>query len=74
MTQVLWHNFDVELETHGYNTIKLNFIVTKSKSTSRSGQKRLNFDILKKKYISNAEWPQESNGAISFSVGQIELP
>ena len=32
-----------------------------------------NFEILKS-YVSDAEWVQESNGAISFSVGQIELP
>ena len=34
-----------------------------------------NFQILKKKlHVSDAEWAQESNGAISFYVGQIELP
>ena len=61
VTHVLWPNFDVELKYHGYNTIKLNFIVTKSKSSTRSGQKRSKkvkfgiFEILKKLYVSDAE-------------------
>ena len=29
---------------------------------------------MKKLHVSDAEWAQESNGAISFYVGQIELP
>ena len=28
----------------------------------------------KKLHVSDAEWAQESNGAISFYVGQLELP
>ena len=52
-------------------------LLKKLKSSSRSGQKRSNFwhfEILKKFHVSDAEWAQESNGAISFYVGQIELP
>ena len=33
-----------------------------------------NFQILKKLHVSDVEWAQESNGATSFYVGQIELP
>ena len=32
------------------------------------------WNFAKKLYVSDAEWAQESNGAISVSVGQIELP
>ena len=50
------------------------FYKKKSKSSSRSGQKRSNFEIFKfwkKLHVSDAEWAQESNGDISFYVGQI---
>ena len=36
-----------------------------------------NFEIFKswiKLHVSDADWTQESNGAVSFYVGQIELP
>ena len=42
---ILWYNFDVELENHGYYTIRPYFIFKKIKINSRSGPKGSQFDL-----------------------------
>ena len=49
-----------------------NLILSKIEIKFKVGSKKVIFwifEILKKSYVSDAEWAQESNGAIIFSVG-----
>ena len=56
--------------------ILFNLILSKHEIKFKVRSKKVkfwNFDILKKLHVSDAEWAQKSNGAISCSVSQIDL-
>ena len=72
---VLWSILDKELDSHGYFTI-WNLIWTKKKRKSIQGQvkkaKKVQFSIFwKQRHVSEVEFPQQSNGSISFPVSGL---
>ena len=70
MAHLLWAIFHVEYDGRGPLAIRDDFGQSRYKVRSRPG-KKVNFNIFnfgKQRHVSYAECPQESNGAIVFSM------
>ena len=77
LTHVLWSILDEELDSHGYFTFWLHLNEKNRKSIQgqvkkvKKGQIFKIYFFEKKRRVSEAESPQQSNGTISFPVSGL---